>query len=669
LKRFKMKLGFRGKVYAGIISIVLFSGFLMALPVNTIVAKALSSECKHRGVSISLSLAARSQDPILAMDFLRMKNLIGELIATNADISYAFILDKRGQTLAHTFTGGFPVELKTANRIHENQDYSIKLLNTGKDFIYDFAAPSFIGNDRIGTVRVGLSRTRIDQTIKEFLWMIVFIMGLSILIAGLIGASFANHVTKRIERLYQASEDALRGKLSVQAAPLLVKNCWEIMNCNREECPAFGDIYRRCWYLAGTMCPNCTDGDYAKKIENCKSCAVYLKNSGDEIQRLAESFDAMALVLRDHITQLKNSRETIEKSERKYRRIFEGSMDLIFVVDNHGNFIDINRAGISMLGYMSTDEIQGVNFNEFLVKPDRIEKLFEKMKSNGFIKDWDCTLRTKNGRELQVLISSIPHIDDGNIIGYEGSIKNISHRKNMEQQLLQADKLASLGQLAAGVAHEINNPLGLILGYTQLLIRNESVGSQKNEDLKTIEKHSRNCKMIVEALLNFARRTETKKLKIDINQTIEEVIAVIKHHFMLDNICIKKVFNDNMPLITGDNEKLKQVLMNLLMNARQAIPDSGSITIITTFIPKQKKVCIIVKDTGSGIPENILNKIFDPFFTTKPTGQGTGLGLSVSYGIIKEHNGEIFAKSEPGTGATFKVELPVCNDKDEGIFH
>ncbi len=669
MKRFKMKLGFRGKVYAGIISIVLLSGFLMALPVKTIVAKTLSSECKHRGISIALNLAARSQDPILGMDFLRMKNLIGELIATNADISYAFILDKSGQTLAHTFTGGFPIELKTANRIPENQDYSIKLLNTGKDLIYDFAVPSFIGNNRIGTVRVGLSRTRIDQTIKEFLWMIVFIMGLSILMAGLIGAGFANHVTKRIERLYQASEDALRGNLSAQAAPLLVKNCWEIMNCNREECPAFGDIYRRCWYLAGTMCPNCADGDYSKKIENCKSCPVYLKNSGDEIQRLAESFDAMAMALRDYITQLKNSRETIKKSERKYRRIFEGSMELIFVIDKHGNFMDINQAGISMLGYMSAGEFQGVNFNEFLVKPDRIEKLFEKIHSNGFIKDWDCTLRTKNGRELQVLISSMPHIDDGNIIGYEGFIKNVTHRKNMERQLLQADKLASLGQLAAGVAHEINNPLGLILGYTQLLIRNESVESQKNEDLKTIEKHTRNCKMIVEALLNFARRTETKKVKIDINQTIEEVIAVIKHHFMLDNISIKKIFNDNIPPITGDNEKLKQVFMNLLMNARQAMPNSGSLTIITTFIPKQKKVCITVKDTGYGIPKNILNKIFDPFFTTKPTGQGTGLGLSVSYGIIKEHSGEIFAESEPGIGATFKVELPACHDKDERIFH
>jgi two-component system, NtrC family, sensor kinase len=648
---------------------VLLSGFLMALPVSTIVAKALSNECKNRGICIALNLAARSQNPILAMDFLQMKDLISELIATDAEISYAFILDNSGQTLAHTFTNGFPVELKTANRIPENQDYSIRLLNTGKDFIYDFATPSFIGNDRVGTVRVGLSKTKIDQTTDKLLWMIAFITGLSILIAGLAGAGFANHVTKRIERLYHASEDALRGNLRIHAAPLLKKNCWEIMNCNRKECPAFGDIYRRCWYVAGTMCANCTNGGYTNKIESCKSCPIYLKNSGDEIQRLAESFDAMALSLRNYITQLEDKSETLRRSERKYRRIFEGSMEMIFVIDNHGNFIDINPAGISMLGYMSIGEIQGINFNDFLVKPDRIEKLFEKINSNGFVEDWDCTLRTKNGRELQVLVSSTPHIDNGNTGGYEGIIKNITQRKNMEQQLLKADKLASLGQLAAGVAHEINNPLGLILGYTQLLIRNESVESQKKEDLNTIEKHTRNCKMIVEDLLKFARRTETKKSKIDINQTIEEVIAVIQHQFNLDNIRIKKVFHDHIPPIKGDNEKLKQVFMNLLLNARQAIPDFGTITVTTTFAPEQGKVCIIVNDTGCGIPKKNLNKIFDPFFSTKPTGQGTGLGLSVSYGIIKEHNGEISVTSEPEIGTTFKVELPVCYPKNEGIFY
>lgn len=224
--------------------------------------------------------------------------------------------------------------------------------------------------------------------------------------------------------------------------------------------------------------------------------------------------------------------------------------------------------------------------------------------------------------------------------------------------MLQADKLASLGQLSAGVAHEINNPLGLILGYTQLLMRRESKGPQAFEDLKTIEKQTRNCKIIVEALLNFARKTKTQKIAININQTIKNIIAVIRHQFELDNVNLVTKLDETIQPVTGDSEKLKQVFMNLLMNAKQAISESGDIT-ITTFTLNHNRVSVTVEDNGSGIPADIINKIFDPFFTTKPTGLGTGLGLSVSYGIIKEHNGKISVQSKEGKGTTLKVELPV----------
>lgn len=669
LKRFQMKLGFRGKVYAGIISIVLLSGLLIAFSVSTIVANALSHECRHRGISIAVNLAARSEDPILAMDFLRMKDLIDEVIASGDHISYAFILDQNGQTLAHTFKGGFPVELKKANRVSKHEDHSIRLLDTGKDLIYDFAAPVFIGDHRLGTVRLGLSKTPVKETINNVLWTIFVLTGLSILIAGLVGAGFADQVTKRIKKLRQASEEALRGNLDVQATSLLKENCWEIMNCNKDSCPAYGDGRRRCWYLAGTMCPNCVEGDYAKKIEGCRSCQVYRKLSGDEIQRLAESFDAMALALKDHITRLSESREILETSERKYRRIFEESMDLIFVADNKGNFLDINQAGVEMLGYDSKDAFLGsVNLADVLVEPEHAKTLLDEIGRKGFLKDRECTLRARDGRRPQVLFSSTTNIDaKGQIISYEGIVKDITQRRKMEQQLLQADKLASLGQLSAGVAHEINNPLGLILGYTQLLIRGESKGSEKHEDLKTIEKHTRNCKTIVEALLSFSRKTETKKVTVDINQTIQEVIAVIRHQFELDNVRIETALDETVPPLTGDGEKLKQVFMNLVMNAKQAIPDSGRIAISTDFISQREKVRITVEDTGSGIPPEVVNKIFDPFFTTKPTGQGTGLGLSVSYGIIKEHNGEISVQSEPGRGSTFTVVLPVRPPEGERV--
>lgn len=661
MKRFRIKFGFRGKVYAGIVVIILLSGLLMAFSVSTIVAKALSNESKHRGLSAAMSLAARSRDPILAMDFLRMKNLLDDVLASEDDISYAFIFDKHGQILAHTFTGSFPADLTRVYTGLKNDDFSIRLLKTGNDLVYDFAAPATIGDHRIGIVQLGLSKRKIRQTINDLLWMIFLLTGLSISIAGLAGAGFADQVTKRIKRLREASDEALRGNLDVQAAPLLKKNCWEIVNCEKKECPAYGDRYRRCWYHAGTMCPECVDGDYAVRLESCQSCQIFMKLSGDEIQCLAESFDAMTLARRNYIARLAESKAMLEKSEVKYRHIFEASVDMIFIADSRGDFVEINHAGISMLEYDSMNEmIQAVNTGDIIIEPDSIDNLFREVDSTGFTKDWECILKTKNGREIQVLVSCTAHIDEnGETIGYEGIVKDITVRKNMEAQLLQADRLASLGELAAGVAHEVNNPLGLVLGYTQLLIRDELKGGQKYDDLKTIEKHTLNCKLIVKALLNFARRTETRRARININRIIEDVITVVGIQFKMDNIQIKKVFSDDVPMLTGDAEKLKQVFINLLINAGQAISGSGSITITTKYIKEKDKITVTIEDTGQGIPPDIINRIFDPFFTTKPVGQGTGLGLSVSYGIIKEHNGEISVRSEPDMGASFKVELPV----------
>ncbi len=232
----------------------------------------------------------------------------------------------------------------------------------------------------------------------------------------------------------------------------------------------------------------------------------------------------------------------------------------------------------------------------------------------------------------------------------------------MELQLLQADKLSSLGQLSAGVAHEINNPLGLILGYTQLMLREEPESSQKYEDLKTIEKHTRNCKTIVEALLNFARKTETKKILVDVNSAIAQVITVIRHQFELSGIAVHTLYDSELPQVLGDTEKLKQVVMNLVMNARQAMTTTGKITVSTRYDSKNHKVMVMVADTGSGIPPHVVTRIFDPFFTTKPTGQGTGLGLSVSYGIVKEHGGEITVYSEPDNGSQFSMILPAADD-------
>ncbi len=243
--------------------------------------------------------------------------------------------------------------------------------------------------------------------------------------------------------------------------------------------------------------------------------------------------------------------------------------------------------------------------------------------------------------------------------------------RDMQDQLLQAEKLAAIGQLAAGVAHELNNPVGGILGYAQyiqgLLKPGAALtGDQRNNLVKYvqfIEKESQRCKTIVQNLLNFSRFSKTDMHPFEINTVITDTLQFLDHQFRSGNIRIDLKLATPSPVVHGSPNHIQQVFINILINAVQAMPTGGQIRVTTAVAggqPSGEKpiVEIGVTDTGSGIPEEHLHKIFEPFFTTKETGKGTGLGLSVSYGIVKNHQGEIKVRSTVGKGTTFLIQLP-----------
>lgn len=357
----------------------------------------------------------------------------------------------------------------------------------------------------------------------------------------------------------------------------------------------------------------------------------------------------------------------LSASEEKYRIIFEGSKDMIFICDQTGGIMEMNPSGLELLGVKVQQDVIGRNlFDEFILEPKglMVKKMIEQ---DEYIKDIEVVLRGVNGNRLITLFSAAAKRGEaGAPAGFEGTVKDISMRKEMDQKLLQTDKLASLGQLSAGVAHEINNPLGLILGYTQLIMKGSEKASQLYKDLKVIEKHAMNCKKIVEDLLKFSRATETSKRPIHINELLGEVLEVIETKFGLENVKIEKAPGKNLPQITLDPDKIRQVFMNLLMNARQAIEGKGRIMVATSLSEDGRHIIVTVSDTGCGIPADIIDKIFDPFFTTKSTSMGTGLGLSVSYGIIKDHDGDIQVKSTVDAGSTFTISLPIAQRNAQG---
>ena len=245
-----------------------------------------------------------------------------------------------------------------------------------------------------------------------------------------------------------------------------------------------------------------------------------------------------------------------------------------------------------------------------------------------------------------------------------------------QKQLIQSEKMAAIGELAAGVAHELNNPMGGILGYSQYAL--EKLSTKKaldlsDEDIESqcrfledIEQQARRCKTIVKNLLKFSRTSAKTEFEFfDLNQALEETLTFVRHQLDMKNIELEMDLDQNLPSYYGNSSQLQQVFTNLMLNAQQAMLDGGNLKIETRFSPPigEFQGCVEVEftDTGSGIPPEILNKIFEPFYTTKDVGKGTGLGLSISYGIIKEHQGDILVKSKVGEGTTFTMVLPLEN--------
>ena len=230
--------------------------------------------------------------------------------------------------------------------------------------------------------------------------------------------------------------------------------------------------------------------------------------------------------------------------------------------------------------------------------------------------------------------------------------------ESTQKQLIQSEKLASLGKMAAGVAHEINNPLTAVLTFSKLLLDDLDKDDPQQEDLQTIVDETLRCRDIVRSLLDFSRETKSKKISENINNIIENTLFLIEHQATFHDIKIDKKLSSGLPRIPLDASQIKQVFMNMFLNAAEAMSGRGTLTITSSY-DDNKFLVINIKDTGCGIPEKDINKLFDPFFTTKKVGKGTGLGLAVTYGIIKSHQGLIEVKSTIGEGTEFIIKFPV----------
>jgi len=268
-------------------------------------------------------------------------------------------------------------------------------------------------------------------------------------------------------------------------------------------------------------------------------------------------------------------------------------------------------------------------------------------------------LNTRGNRHLVINASIAPLLSkNGARLGRLILLDDITQRVRLEDQMVQTEKLTSLGLLAAGVAHEVNTPLAVISNYIQMLAKQIPVDDPRQKTIERIVKQTFRASEIVNNLLNFSRTGGAAPVEVDLNSVLEETLTLVQHPFKTAQVNVVRNYAEKLPPVLGSTTRLQQVFLNLFMNARDAMPSGGMLEVRTGA--HNGSVEIEVSDTGAGIPPEHIHRIFDPFFTTKATGRGTGLGLSVSYGIIKEHAGKVDVRSTPGKGTSFRLEFPVA---------
>jgi nitrogen-specific signal transduction histidine kinase len=376
----------------------------------------------------------------------------------------------------------------------------------------------------------------------------------------------------------------------------------------------------------------------------------------DELLALTAAAKTMAAHLHHNREVLVQKNLELDQKKELLQSVFDGITDMVVLLDKNLRIKMVNKAYLRKY-HVAFEDVYNVPCYEAHSGNQEV--------CAGCAVSTVAEAKTAVTKEIRYaggelyLVNFYPVFDDSgcleSIIRYS---REITDQKKVELKIQQAEKLVAIGQLAAGVAHEINNPLGVILCYTDLLKRELANFPQGFKDLGVIEKQALNSKRIVTDLLQFARSHESAKQAAVLNSIINEVIQFMVHQFKKQEINVALELGDDLPLIHMDMNKMKQVLINLLMNACQAINGRGEIVVSSACLSHEKQVEIKVWDNGLGIDPAIRTKIFDPFFTTKASGESTGLGLSVSYGIIQDHGGEITVESEPGQWTCFTIRLP-----------
>ncbi len=398
---------------------------------------------------------------------------------------------------------------------------------------------------------------------------------------------------------------------------------------------------------------------------------------GHKVQLLMREDTIMGFqaIARD-ITDRKKAEDALQESETRYKDLFDHATDAIYTLDLQGKFTSVNEAATKMLGYRR-EQLLEMNYKDIL-DPEYLsvaEENLPKKIQNGVdtAGPYQILARSQQGNPLWLEVSSRLIIRDGKTLGIHGTARDITERKGLEERLRQSAKMQAIGTLAGGLAHDFNNVLQVVIGYAELILMGKEKQDKDHQRARLIYDAAIRGRELVNRILTFSRRVESKPKPLDLNHELRQLEHLLARTIP-KMIEIELRLASNLRVINADPTQIEQILLNLSLNAAHAMPNGGELVFETKNVILDEEYCrthpetrpgeyvvLAVSDTGHGMEKEILDRVFEPFFTTKPRGQGTGLGLSMVFGIVKSHGGYISCDSNPGAGTVFKIYFPTTD--------
>lgn len=378
------------------------------------------------------------------------------------------------------------------------------------------------------------------------------------------------------------------------------------------------------------------------------------------------------------ITDHRRAQQALRASEERYREIFEGSLDTLFISTPEGHLLDINPAGLRLLGYDSKEELLKVDIEELYVDPDVRQSGLDRLAKEEFLRDFELRLRRKDGSQVTVLeTTTAVKGESGELFALRGMLRDVTEQRALEEQLLRSQRMEAVGRMAGGVAHDFNNLLTVINGRSDLLRSQLEPGSPLVAEVDEIKAAGERAAALTRQLLVLSRRRTTSPQAVNLNELVKNMENLLRRSIG-EQIELVAHFDPDLANVKADPGQIEQVILNLALNARDAMPRGGRLVIDTTNVSVTQGSALALygltpgpyvflrfEDTGTGIDPGIRGQIFEPFFSTKDPAEGTGLGLATVYGIVQQSNGHVRVESEPGRGACFEVYFPAVSDPVE----